>query len=541
MILSNKIQIRINPSNINHYKSKYDNIKINDLISVNITDLTKGSKYKVEMKCDNCGSIHNIAFNILYKTDFNNFICKKCKREKTNIEKYGVKNVFQSNAIKEKSKNTIKEKYGVDNISQSKDIKNKKIKTFLNKYGTKYALSSDIIKQKTKNTVKEKYGVNNISQLDIIKSRKEETCLKNYGVKIISQHKEFKKNINNTILKKLKKKYNNLVDIKGDDFIFYCEKCQKNFNIYKKAFYSRLNLNVNNICTICNPIGSIHSSCMESDIFNLINNNTNNKILKNDKTLIKPYELDIYIPELKLAFEFNGLFWHNENNIGASYHLNKTEKCESKGVQLIHIWEDDWLYKQEIVKSMILNKLNKIQNKIYARKCKIKEINDNKLIKEFLEKNHIEGFIGSKIKIGLFYNGELVALMTFGNRKISNEIEFELLRFCNKLNSNVIGGASKLFKYFINKYIPKKIITYANRSFSQGKLYENLGFKFVNYTSSNYYYIINRKRHHRFNFRKDILVKQGFDKSKTEHEIMLSRNYYRIYDCGNLKFELNLI
>lgn len=260
------------------------------------------------------------------------------------------------------------------------------------------------------------------------------------------------------------------------------------------------------------------------------------------RNIINPYEIDIYLPKLKIAFEFNGLFWHNENNIHKKYHLNKTELCEQQGIQLIHIYEDDWIYKQDIVKSMILNKLDKTKNKIFARKCEIKEITDNKLIRSFLDENHIQGFVGSKIKIGLFYNNELISLMTFGNKRISmgekltNNGEYELLRFCNKLNINVIGGASKLFKYFIKTYKPTEITTYADRSFSQGKLYETLEFDFVSKTEPNYYYIVNGFRKYRFNYRKDILIKEGFDPNKTEHQIMLERKIYRIYDSGNLKF-----
>ena len=126
--------------------------------------------------------------------------------------------------------------------------------------------------------------------------------------------------------------------------------------------------------------------------------------------------------------------------------------------------------------------------------------------------------------------------MTFGNCRIA--IEYELLRFCNKLNTNVIGGASKLFNYFIKTYQPIEIVTYADRSISQGKLYKTLGFTFIGKTKPNYYYIIGDIRYHRFKFRKDKLIKQGFDSNKTEHEIMIDRKILRIYDSGNLKYNL---
>jgi len=191
---------------------------------------------------------------------------------------------------------------------------------------------------------------------------------------------------------------------------------------------------------------------------------------------------------------------------------------------------------------MILNKLNKTPNKIFARKCEIKEITDNKLIKDFLNQNHIQGFVGSKFKIGLFYNNELCSLMTFGaNRKNLGNInlidKYEMLRFCNKLNVNVIGGASRLFKYFVIKFMPKEIISYADRCYSKGDLYLKLGFILSKKTEVNYFYIDNNlNKLNRFNFRKDILVKNGYDSKKTEFEIMDELGYLRIFNSGNLKF-----
>jgi hypothetical protein len=191
---------------------------------------------------------------------------------------------------------------------------------------------------------------------------------------------------------------------------------------------------------------------------------------------------------------------------------------------------------------MILNKLGKTENKIYARKCDIRYDINIKDIKNFLEKNHIQGYVGSSVKIGLFYNNELVSLMTFGNRriamgkKITSNREYELLRFCNKINTNVVGGASKLFKSFIKNYNPKEITTYADRSISQGQLYINLGFYFLKKTQPNYYYIVDGIRKYRFNYRKDKLIKDGYESNKSEHEIMLERKIYRIYDSGCLKF-----
>ena len=189
---------------------------------------------------------------------------------------------------------------------------------------------------------------------------------------------------------------------------------------------------------------------------------------------------------------------------------------------------------------MILHKLGKSKS-IWARNCEISEVTDNKLIRDFLNKNHLQGFVGSSIKIGLFYQGELVSLITFGKLRkalghITKEGSYELLRFCNKLNFNIVGGSSRLLVYFIRKYYPKEIMSYSDNSRSNGDMYRKIGFNLESETVPNYYWVIDGIRKHRFNFRKDRLVKMGYDSSKTEIEIMNELGYYRIFDSGSKKW-----
>lgn len=199
------------------------------------------------------------------------------------------------------------------------------------------------------------------------------------------------------------------------------------------------------------------------------------------------------------------------------------------------------MYKQEIIKSIILNRLEKTPNKIFARKCQVRFIEDNKIVRDFLNKNHIQGFVGSKIKLGLYHNNELVSLMTFGNLRkslgqTSRERIYELLRFCNKLNTSVVGGASKLFRYFIDNFIVDEIISYSDYSRSKGNMYQKIGFNLEHKSDPNYYYVIDGVRKHRFGFRKDKLVNEGYDINKTETQIMSERGYYKIFDCGMQKW-----
>ena len=311
-----------------------------------------------------------------------------------------------------------------------------------------------------------------------------------------------------------------------------CNSCGKEFTIEANSFLQ------GHGC----PYHYCNMSKKEREISDYINSLGFETIL-NDKKLLNGKEIDIFVPSINLAIEFNGIYWHNELNKNKNYHLEKTIICKNKGIRLIHIFEDEWDDKKDILKSMLKNLCDLTEIKIYGRKCIIKEVS-YKDSATFLNNNHLQGKCNSKIRLGLYYNDELVSLMTFGNTRhfIGNSShQYELLRFCNKLNTNVIGGASKLLKHFIKTYKPKNIVSYADRRWSVGNLYNTLGFKLYNISKPSYYYIINNKRKNRFNFRKGILVKKyNCPKNMSEHEFCLSKKWYRIYDCGCLCYEINL-
>lgn len=261
---------------------------------------------------------------------------------------------------------------------------------------------------------------------------------------------------------------------------------------------------------------------------------------QSNKKVLEGKELDIYIPSKKVAIEYNGLYWHSELHKDKNYHLDKLNSCKDKGVKLIQIFEDEWLNKKEIVLSRLFNILGITEKTIYARKCEVRQV-DSKTVTKFLEENHIQGKLGAKARLGLYYENELVSLMTFGELRknlglASKEGSYELLRFCNKINTTVIGGASKLLKYFEKVYLPNEIISYADLRWSEGNLYEKLNFKFVHQSEPNYFYTKGLERENRFKYRKSELVKQGFDENKTEKEIMNELGFSRIYDTGTLKF-----
>jgi len=515
MILTKKVIVRPNSKTLKYYKNLGYECSMFTKIEIPVEHLTKGSHQILDVKCDICGKEKKLDYNSYWRNTkhlTSLYSCsEKCgleKRDATNLEKYGSKNVFQNEKIKDKIKESYIKNLGVDHPSKSV-----------------------VIKKLIKNTNIKLHNDPNYTNID----KRKNTNLNKYGVSCVFQTKKSYESKKNNIIKLYEK--NGLLDIINKKYIVKCDKGHVS-EIDKSIFYNRIKLKTI-LCTTCNPIGDYHKSGLETLFGDFIKNNYNGKIENNKKFSYK--EIDLYLDELKLGFDFNGVYWHNELYKNNNYHLDKTEFFENIGIKLIHIYEDDWLYKQDIVKSRILNLLGK-SNKIYARDCEIKEVYDNNLVRNFLEQNHLQGFVGSKIKIGLFYNDELVSLMTIGSLRKSlgqksKEGTYEMLRFCNKLNTNVVGGASKIFKYFIKKYAPLEMISYADRSWSQGNLYEKLGFKLVHKTQPNYYYVIDGIRKHRFGFRKDVLVENGSDSLKSEHDIMLEKNIYRIYDSGQLKYK----
>jgi hypothetical protein len=349
----------------------------------------------------------------------------------------------------------------------------------------------------------------------------------------------FYKSYKDRIIKNIKDN-SQFIDFKFGDktnLLFKCNDCKNDFEILTYQFYWRSNNN-RKLCTNCYPISDT-SSIAEKEILNFIKDNYDGIIIENDNNVIKPYEIDILLPELNIGFEFNGVYWHSEKFKNKNYHLNKLNRSNIVDVSLITIWEDEWNIKRDICESFILNKLGK-SNKIWARNCKISLVNYSDS-KRFLDENHLQGDCKSSVRIGLYYKDELISLMTFSKLRLpvggkSKEDVWELTRFCNKCKYSGGGGASKLLKYFINLKDPKEIQTYSDNMISSGKLYEKLGFYYSHTSNPGYWYSINGIRYHRFNFRKSKLVEQGADPDKFEHEIMEEMGYLRVWSAGNKKW-----
>jgi len=303
---------------------------------------------------------------------------------------------------------------------------------------------------------------------------------------------------------------------------FVCDNCNKEF--LHTGYYT------NPKCPICDT-----KSKFEKEMADFLST-LNIDFEANNRQSIQPYELDFFIPSLNIGIECNGIYWHSELFKDKNYHNVKYQLCKEKGIQLIQVFENEWIHKKDIVKSIIENKMKLTSTRIFARKCKIQEINTEK--NKFLSENHIQGNDKANVSIGLFYEGKLVSAMTFCKPRFNKNYEWELSRFCNKMNTSVVGASSKLLAYFERNYIPSSIITYADKRYSNGNLYNQLNFSLSHSSSPNYFYkqgteLLSR---HRFQKHKLSGLLPIFDENKTEAENMKDNNYLRIYDCGNLVF-----
>lgn len=306
-------------------------------------------------------------------------------------------------------------------------------------------------------------------------------------------------------------------------------KCPVGHLFSKSAQYLTLSKFDVEMCPICFP-PLIGTSNAEHDLFLFISQFT--KAVLSERSIISPKELDIFLPDFNIAIEYHGLYWHSELYKDPNYHKDKLQLCQAKGIRLIQIFEDEWLLKQDIVKARLLSFIgNNIT--IPARKCIVKEVRSNESNK-FLNEYHIQGKGRANVHLGLYYNNDLVSVMSFLNGDISKGVNgWELNRFCTKSGISIAGGASKLFSSFVKTYKPDIITSFADlRWCSNNPVYHHLGFERKSNTTPNYWYFKPKEliRHHRYSLRKPAggLI--------SERELRNQEGWIRIYDCGHAKF-----
>ncbi len=334
------------------------------------------------------------------------------------------------------------------------------------------------------------------------------------------------------------RKWESIIPNKDDFTSAYKElKCMK-------GLQSKFELSISSIRKLfkqyeLEPIQALRS-LPEIKLYNALSSSTGLKWDSCDRSVINPYELDLVCRERNLAVEYCGLYWHSEymGEKIKDYHLKKLNACLEKGYNLITVFEYDDMDK---VLSLIKGKLG-FNTKVNARECEV-VILDSTEAKAFNDANHMHGHHGASFHLGLKHNDELVQVLSMGMSRFNKSYEWECVRMTIKLNTSVIGGASKLFSHFIKMKNPSSMITYSDRRFGEGKVYENCGFKRVENSGPNYWYFHRSNPNtvsSRVTFQKHKLTEMiGYDPELTEWEIMKASRYDRIWDCGNSKYVWN--
>lgn len=531
------------------------------------------------------------------------------KRTTTNMKKYGVPYVMQDENIKKRYSLNSEQKYGVNWVSQSRDVKDKISNTWQNKDDKEkidqkrydnYKKSIQIkysdenlttvrqlqqVQDKCRETTLQRYGHSMTFNVPEFIEKSKQTNMERYGYQNAMQNediqrKQFKSAMN---FKKYVLPSGRVVNLQGynikaietllnkypEEQIFIEFDCPRiSYMFENKTHFYRPDFFINNenkyieVKSLYYLFLDLDKNLAKIDVITanedkleywLYDYNGNlflfdfietkiSKLFKDHGVRMLYGQNHIFLIDYKIMINMINI--NSKDNINL-LQVKKDLMQRSNGViRTINIFTDLIEQKYPIIKSRLLNLIG-LSQRLYARHCVIAEI-EPKVAKEFLNDTHIQGNSYALVNLGLYYQGELLSVMNFAQKRVALgqkhriEGEYELLRFSSALNYTIVGGASKLLKYFIRNYKPKQIITYADKNWSDGVVYENMGFVRISETEPSYWYCKDGMRFHRFNFRKDRLVAMGHSKNLTEREIMNSLDYIRIYDCGNIKFEMVL-
>lgn len=533
-----------------------------------------GNNKKVQITC----LLHNETF---WQTPHAHlrpvYGCHKCANEKkamTNIKKYGVKNVLESKNIRDQIKITNIKKYGFEHAMQSDKIKERKIKTCLNRYDVSNPTKNEKIQQKIKDTNLQKYGVEYVAQVKEFRELAKQTNLERYGFEYAIQSDKIKERVKQTNLKKYgvehytklkstieKRKASNLKKYGVEHTMQQHIDAEALSNLNNREWVEMEYVtNKKSARLIAKELGVADSTVLrylrkheieivnygtsdnEKNLIDFIKSILSNvEIITNTNKIIPPYELDIYIPEHNIAIEYNGLYWHSEaaGKI-QEYHLTKTELCESKGIRLIHIFEDEWIEQNLKCKDTLRHLFGKSPRGVYARNVIVREI-EWKQAKAFLNKYHLLGAgTPGNYRIGAFDKDDnLVGVMVFGHKNNEgHSSETELKRFVtNKKNNPGLG--SKMFKHAVRTQNYTEIIAFVDRRWFTGLVKDHIGFKKINNTAPALWWTNGSTRHHRRFITKAQLRKDGYDTALSKRELLLQLGYFRIWDCGKIKLKWN--
>ena len=424
--------------------------------------------------------------------------------------------------ILSKRRNFNNDHYGYDYTIQVPEFRNNKVSYYMENFGCRTIQQTEEFKNEMKKKNLEKIGLESYLQTDECRKQTficRRTQLYNYFID--NQFDEPMFTLDEFIHS----------DKLNDIFSFKCRKCGK-------IFTSTLGIAkcVHKRCPECYPEYS--KSHKQAAVTDFIRSLSSNEFLTNTKRIIKPYELDIYIQNNNLAIEFDGLFWHSsESGKSSSYHLDKYTKCKEKNIKLIHIFEDEWDFKSDIVKSILTKNIS--NNKIYISNLQytISQISE-KDERDFMMKNNIFDYTVSSISFGIYVNDNIISVMSFNKMKDKNE--YSIIRFCNKTFINIQDSFSILLSHFERIYHPSKISMYVDKRYFSGRSLSSLGFIEFKHTKPKMN-IFNKLTLERINintFKQHLISDESlkYDKDKTLYDNIIGNNLNTIYDCGGILY-----
>lgn len=340
-------------------------------------------------------------------------------------------------------------------------------------------------------------------------------------------------------------RFGNLIAIEpmgGDNWLFFCTSCGKG-----KV------MNLSNVkAGKCYSCGCMNTAVVGSKDELKVRDFIQSSGLEIKKSkILNGKEIDIYVPALKLGIEYNGSAFHASeggvyNNKSRTYHQEKFIEAKKLGIHLISIFDFAWKNNQEKLRAYLTD-LIVPPKKIFARKCELREV-EKSIAKEFTDKYHLQGSARlQEINYGLYYDNELISVMSFGKPRYKQESNvYELQRYCVKSGYTILGGAERLFKHFIGDYSPLKIISYSDNNYFDGRIYPRLGFNFIKYTDPDYYWIRSSDLEvlPRYKCQPKLLKNKYPDLYEKavggkENFIMTHLGYFKVYGCGNTLWEVN--
>lgn len=410
-----------------------------------------------------------------------------------------------------KINDTMLEKYGVLNPSHIPEAVNKREQTFIDRFGCTTPFKNEEVKQKIRETTMQKYGGSGTQSTEIL--HKILLTRRTRIFDFLSQHLPEWEIL--TVAEDWNGSHSQPIRLRHECGMEHCAFLWCGKNLFDPR------------CSKCHT-----SSRPQRKVVDFLLS-LGIELRVNDRSIIKPLELDIVMPAPGLAIEVNGLYYHGElRGTSKNYHLIKTERARDGDFQLLHFSDFEIANKWTAVQTMLLAKLGRLP-KMHARACVIKVISTAEA-RDFLERYHLGGNCRSQVRLGLYYDDQLVSVATFGKSRY-DAAGVELLRYCSL--ATVRGGASKLISFYTKNYNCDRIVSYADRRWSNGQLYESLGFKLVKIVKPGYWYFNASEFHHRSMFQKHRITNEE-NSHLTEWQIMQNAGWDRYWDCGHLKYEL---